>query len=378
MGLQEMPTRPASLFLLGLNQLFHLIGKRKNIIDNVFSKFFKDCDTKEGWKKISDIIYPHNSMKYMPTGSSPSKDARTTDGQSTPFGIDKAPGSIVNIYDTLVEKDLFINTDIKEKMKYELDNSTRELEAICAMRMWEVVLYAYESIYEIEQKAELLNIAMTSLLNSKSWLGKNNPITKSPAQLFFFGDIYTNGSIMASWPDLSDSTPAAPRPGMDYYILANYEDMANHPSGNRQMPSEVSGSTDNYGPISCKQVPWESITEIFSDIIPILQGDLSDIWYIDDIPKITYTYGHEINGTINTTSDFQKVDGIPSGAFNIDVIIHQTVPSNAPDTLDPDQALPWQRPNVSAYFYDGFIVKKLKEPWNTAQYTVHFDVFVRE
>ena len=72
MGLQYITSSASSLFQLGIYQIIGFMTKRRNILDDVFSDFFINSDTLDGWEKIKQVIEPHGLAKLIPTGATPS------------------------------------------------------------------------------------------------------------------------------------------------------------------------------------------------------------------------------------------------------------------------------------------------------------------
>lgn len=364
MAAQEMPTRPATLTLLMLMHIFGLKLKRQNIINNVLSKYFKNSSSHSGWDKISDIIFPHNNLKIIPLGGNPSKDSRTSDTQSTPFSIDQSPGSLAAMWTSFKAEDLFLDGSIQEKMKIESDNTGREMEVICATRMWNAVCYAYESMYEIEQLVILFASMINSLYQSKSWIDSEQPSTNSPGQLLFFGGEYIYGGLMGFWDELIDNTPKL-KSG-SYFVLSGYEDRQRTPKSNYSMPSPLCGSdeTGDFGPDALLSVPWDSVN-IFENEINILKNDPSNIWYYSSIvPNIKFTSRLYATGNIGNVGFCSA--GTPTGSYNLRVLVRGNNVTN------------WDRPKISAYYGDGFEVTMNDQGWAGANFYILYDKFIRQ
>jgi hypothetical protein len=178
MGLYFVNCSYSGLFYLGLNQIIYNMQKRRDILDYIFAPVYTDPYTKEGWKGIEQSVGLHGVAKLVPSGSTPSKHPRQGDGQFTPFTIDKSSAAVANMYNIGVEKNLFVNPN---EMQVEYTPAWNPIEQQNHMIRWNSICEGYETVEEMVRSTELLWSAINSLY------GQNSSISKSPAQLNFFG-----------------------------------------------------------------------------------------------------------------------------------------------------------------------------------------------
>lgn len=178
MGLYNVTCSNSGLFFLGITQIIYNLKKRQDIIEYVFSPVYIDPYSKSGWEDITSTIEPHGTTKLVSTGATPSKPPRQGDGQTTPFNLDKSSASCSEMYNKGVEKGLFINSDF---MKVELLGDWNQVEQMNHMMRWNAICEGYVSINAIYSSTKLLWEAISPLYK------QNGSITKSPAQMTFFG-----------------------------------------------------------------------------------------------------------------------------------------------------------------------------------------------
>ena len=178
MGLYSVSCSNSGLFYLGLIQIIYNMQKRKDILDYVFASVYTDPYTKEGWGKIEKSIGPFGVSKLIPSGSTPSKPPRQGDGTFTPFALDKSAAACTVMYNKGIEDNLFITPD---NMQVEFTGDWNQLEQANHMMRWNSICEGYETIEELVRSTELLWEAINPLFE------QNGSVSKSPAQLFFFG-----------------------------------------------------------------------------------------------------------------------------------------------------------------------------------------------
>jgi len=180
MGLYYVSCTHSGLFYLGMNQIIAKMKQRKMLLDHVFSKFYTDPYSREGWKSIELSVGVFGSTKLVGTGATPSKPARQGDGQFTPYSLDKTNVALVGMYQKGLSSNIFKNSE-DLRVEYLPDwDIVRQTEN--TMR-WNSICYAYEVIEELVKDCYLL-IASISPSFGRS---KKTMELKTPAQLYFYG-----------------------------------------------------------------------------------------------------------------------------------------------------------------------------------------------
>jgi hypothetical protein len=194
MGLYHVSCSNSGLFYLGLNKIIYNMQKRRDILDYVFAPVYTDPYTKDGWKEIEQSVGLHGVSKLVPSGSTPSKPPRQGDGSFTPYTLDKSSSACTNMYNIGIEKDLFVEPDL---MRVEYTAVWNQVEQMNHMIRWNSICEGYETIEELVRSTELLWDAINPLF------GQNGSVSKSPAQLFFFGGSSCLGKYFGGGDTLS-------------------------------------------------------------------------------------------------------------------------------------------------------------------------------
>lgn len=311
MGLQEMPSRPAGLYLCSLLNVFGQMKKRLDIVENTFAKYFVDTNTKEGWKKISQVFDIFSNQKLISTSATASKDYRSSDSTLTQFNISQSENNFVVMWKVAFNKNLFVNDEMKNKLF--IDMAGDAFDNIGPTRRWAMLVSAYETIYELETSVRTI---LTSIyLNFKS---KNPSNTKSPGQLLFYGDQYTHGSLFFEWETTVDSN------GLPS-LLSAPDDME-FVVGNEHFPSTLEGGagSGDFGPFIFTQIPWDIILELFADITNVMSTDFNNLWYLS-IPQVSIELNQSISGEYTYKDSVVSLSN-SAGPYNVKIMT--TMPEN--------------------------------------------------
>jgi len=338
MGLQEMPCRPAGLYMMSLLNVFGELNRRNKIIADTFCKYFIDGSTKEGWKNITDIFKAFNTQKLVSTGATPSKDYRTSDSSPTQFMIGKSTINYMIMWKVAKKKNLFLNDDMMNLLF--VDPNADMIDNQGPMRRWSMLITTFETIFELEDSVRM--ILLSIYMNFKSNIDNNRPETKSPGQLLFYGSKYTHGSLLFKHEILTDDfgqSTVISRPDDSKIRQVEEHDDEFNPDkgsegewvpdhlvdiwsyGNESFPSSIEGfvgsmSYSRVGPHIFAQMPWDIIDVLFSDINVIITEDINDIWYIN-VPEIIFELDLIQEGTFTYKDKSILIgDGREVGAFN--------------------------------------------------------------
>ncbi len=254
MGLQEFSTTSSGLYMSGLLAIIGYMTKSKFIKDNVFNEYFYDIHEMDGWNKVRNTIEPHASNKIVATAKTPSKPNRQGDGTGTPFIVKRSQSSIAYMYKYAKEQGIL--KDDQERLRVDFDPTGREIQNQEALARWDVVISAYEQLFNLILTTSLVASSIKPLYMSS---GKWN---KSPGQLLFYGDKYFHGSIV----NLNDTD-------FDSYWF----------TGDGDTP------IDNY----CI-VHWNCMV-LLDPLVNIIQTeDINKLWFIP-IPTITFGGGGSVD-----------------------------------------------------------------------------------